>query len=185
MADAIRNDPIKWNEAILGCVCAEDGRPSRAHLSRPSSRPRDDYLQTILKPSAWGGAIELTILAAHYSTEIASVDVETGRVDRFTPPPEADSGNRAIVIYSGIHYDATSVSPMLDAPEEFHQTIMSRGSEDEDEMILAAKKLADALRAKRAFTNTATFDLKCQVRPEQLRDEEANVISCCRSVAKV
>ena len=106
-------------------------------------------------------------MAAHYNTEIASVDVETGRVDRFTPPPEADSGNRAIVIYSGIHYDATSISPMLDAPEDFHQTIVSKdsSSEDEDEILLAAKKLADMLRAKRAYTNTATFDLKCQVRP--------------------
>ena len=64
--------------------------------------------------------------------EIDSVDVETGRVDRFTPPPEADSGNRAIVIYSGIHYDATSLAPMLDCPEEFHQTIMSRGEGDDD-----------------------------------------------------
>ena len=139
-------------------------RPSRAPSA---SRPRQEYIQTILKPSAWGGAIELSILAQHYRTEIASVDVETGRVDRFTPPPEADSGSRAIVIYSGIHYDAASVSPMLDAPEDFHQTIVRRGaegSEDEDEMLLAAKKLADALRAKRAYTNTATFDLKCQVR---------------------
>ena len=60
---------------------------------------------------------------------------------------------------------------MLDCPEEFHQTIMSgqgatkKGEEDEeDEVLAAAKKLADALRAKRAYTNTATFDLKCQVR---------------------
>ena len=60
---------------------------------------------------------------------------------------------------------------MLDCPEEFHQTIMSgqgatkKDEEDEeDEVLVAAKKLADALRAKRAYTNTATFDLKCQVR---------------------
>ncbi|CDO68300.1 hypothetical protein BN946_scf184799.g27 [Trametes cinnabarina] len=149
VADAIRRDPVKWNEAILG------------------SRPREEYIQTILKPSAWGGAIELTILAEHYGTEIDSVDVETGRVDRFEPPPEKDTGNRAVVIYSGIHYDATSVSPMIDAPDEFHQTIWSKGGKgdegEEDEMLKAAKKLADALRAKRAYTNPATFDLKCQI----------------------
>lgn len=59
---------------------------------------------------------------------------------------------------------------MLDAPDEFHQTIMSRGvgggaveDGDDDEMLQAAKKLAGALRAKRAYTNTATFELKCQV----------------------
>ena len=138
--------------------------PAQVHVCR---RPREEYIQTILKPSAWGGAIELSILAQHYSTEIASIDVETGRIDRFTPPPEADSGNRAIVIYSGIHYDATSIAPMLDAPDDFHQTIMTKGKGDDDEkdeMLQAAKKLADTLRAKRAYTNTATFDLKCQVR---------------------
>ncbi|KAI0362077.1 OTU-domain-containing protein [Trametes cingulata] len=169
VADAIREDPIKWDEAILG-------------------RPREEYIRTILKPNAWGGAIELSILAEHYGTEIASVDVETGRVDRFAPPPEKDTGNRAIVIYSGIHYDATSVAPMLDAPDEFHQTIWSRsggkaaeaerdgedagGGEEEDEMLKAAKKLADALRAKRAYTNTATFDLKCQICGKGLKGEK-------------
>ncbi len=99
------------------------------------------------------------------------MDVETGRIDHFTPPPETDSGNRAIVIYSGIHYDATSIAPMLDAPDDFHQTIMNGGGgggkdgeDDDDEMLMAARKLADTLRGKRAYTNTATFDLKCQVR---------------------
>ncbi|KAI0748106.1 OTU-domain-containing protein [Daedaleopsis nitida] len=155
VADAIRKDPVKWDEAILG-------------------RSREDYIQTILKPAAWGGAIELSILAQHYSTEIASVDVETGRIDRFSPPPETDSGNRAIVIYSGIHYDATSIAPMLDAPEDFHQTIMTRGKgdDDKDEMLVAAKKLADTLRAKRAYTNTATFDLKCQICGKGLKGEK-------------
>ncbi|KAI0374873.1 OTU-domain-containing protein [Pilatotrama ljubarskyi] len=166
VADAIRKDPIKWDEAILG-------------------RPREEYIQTILRPTAWGGAIELSILAEHYGTEIASVDVETGRVDRFTPPPEKDTGNRAVVIYSGIHYDATSVAPMLDAPDEFHQTIWSRDNgkgkaaeaqegdgENDDEMLQAARKLADALRAKRAYTNTATFDLKCQICGKGLKGEK-------------
>ncbi|TFK83502.1 OTU-domain-containing protein [Polyporus arcularius HHB13444] len=152
VADAIRKDPVKWDESILGM-------------------PREQYIQTILKPSAWGGAIELAILAQHYNTEIASVDVETGRIDHFTPPPETDSGNRAIVIYSGIHYDATSVAPMLDAPDEFHQTILTKGKED-DEMLQAAKKLADALRAKRAYTNTATFELKCEICGQGLKGEK-------------
>ncbi|OBZ75522.1 Ubiquitin thioesterase OTU1 [Grifola frondosa] len=77
VADAIRKDPIKWDDATLG-------------------RSREDYISTILKPSSWGGAIELSILASHYSTEIASIDVETGRIDHFTPPPEHDSKNRCI-----------------------------------------------------------------------------------------
>ena len=104
------------------------------------------------------------MLAKHYATEIASVDVETGRVDKFAPPPGVDSGNRCVLVYSGIHYDAATVAPILDAPDDFHQTILPRQSSgDDDPVLVAAKKLADKLRAKKAFTNTATFDLRCEV----------------------
>ena len=146
-------------------------------------RPREDYIATILKPSTWGGAIELTILASHYSTEIASVDVETGRVDHFTPPPAKDSGNRCVVVYSGIHYDAATLAPMLDAPADFHQTVMPvTGEGDSDSVIVAAKKLADKLRAKRAYTNTATFTIRCQVGCLSFRllesAEDCRLVSC-------
>ena len=53
---------------------------------------------------------------------------------------------------------------MLDAPADFHQTVMPiTGEGDSDPVIVAAKKLADKLRAKRAYTNTATFTIRCQV----------------------
>lgn len=118
----------------------------------------------ILKPTTWGGAIELTILAKYYGTEICSVDVETGRIDHFTPPAEQSTRNRCILIYSGIHYDAATVAPFPDSPDVFHQTVFPIQSEgDGDPILVAARKLADRLRAKKAYTNTATFDLKCQV----------------------
>ena len=47
--------------------------------------PLAQYASTITKPSTWGGAIDLGILAACYKTEICSIDVESGRVDRFEP----------------------------------------------------------------------------------------------------
>lgn len=123
-----------------------------------------------MKPSTWGGAIELAILAKHYGTEISSIDVETGRIDHFAPSPEVGSENRSILIYSGIHYDAATLAPIKDAPEDFHQTIIPvRGSTPETDPILkAAQGLADKLRAKKAFTNTSTFTLKCEVRTSQL-----------------
>ncbi len=81
------------------------------------------YIQTILKPATWGGAIELGILAKHYGVEIASIDVETGRIDHFSPPDNSHSGMRCILVYSGIHYDAASLAPTSDAPSEWHQTL--------------------------------------------------------------
>ncbi|KAH7929706.1 OTU-domain-containing protein [Leucogyrophana mollusca] len=154
VADGIRSDMETYNEAILG-------------------QPRDQYIATILKPSTWGGAIELGVLAKHYGTEIASIDVETGRIDRFEPPPAVSSGNRCVLVYSGIHYDAASLAPMSDAPPEWHQTVFPIVSADEqDPILVAAKKLADILRSKKAFTNTSTFDLKCEDCGKGLKGEK-------------
>lgn len=63
VADTIRDDPFTWSEAVLGME-------------------PEQYRQRILKKTTWGGAIELAILSQVYSTEIDSVDVQSGRVDR-------------------------------------------------------------------------------------------------------
>jgi len=154
VVEGIQKDPETFNEAILGMA------PSQ-------------YIATILKPTSWGGAIELTVLAAHYRAEIASIDVETGRIDRFTPR-DAGTGMRCILIYSGIHYDAASLAPMADAPVEWHQTLfpVESNDSDADPTLVAAKKLAAILRSKKAFTNTATFDLKCEQCGQGLKGEK-------------
>jgi len=155
VADGIRSDPETYSEAILGMLPAQ-------------------YIQTILKPTSWGGAIELGILAKHYGAEIASIDVETGRVDHFSPPDSNNNGMRCILIYSGIHYDAASLAPMRDARNEWHQTLfpVSPMDSETDPVLVAAKKLADILRTKRAYTNTNTFDLKCEQCGKGLKGEK-------------
>ncbi|KAI0321658.1 hypothetical protein OF83DRAFT_1050894 [Amylostereum chailletii] len=155
VADAIRVDPETWNDAILG-------------------RPTADYISTILSPNSWGGAIELSILASHYSTEIASIDVETGRIDRFEPPPgRVSSGNRVLLIYSGIHYDAAVLAPEINAPPEWCASVfpVSEGAAD-DALMKAFQELAGKLRTKRKYTNTATFDLKCEICGKGLKGEK-------------
>lgn len=127
--------------------------------TRADRRPRDEYIRTILSPNSWGGAIELTILAAHYRTEIASIDVETGRIDRFGDEGEG----RALLIYSGIHYDAAVLAPEPSAPQDFCVSVVPSGGTEGEHVLEALRVLATKLRAKRAYTNTATFDLKCEV----------------------
>jgi ubiquitin thioesterase OTU1 len=132
-------------------------------LSFFERRPRDEYIRTILSPNSWGGAIELTILAAHYGIEITSIDVETGRIDHFGPTSGAGE-SRALLIYSGIHYDAAVLAPEPDAPQEFCASVVPASGAEGERVIEALGVLATKLRAKRAYTNTATFDLKCEVR---------------------
>jgi len=146
VADTIRNDSVQYDEAFLG-------------------QPREQYMSTIVKPTAWGGAIELSIFADYFQTEISSFDVETGRCDRFG---EDRYDNRCIIMYSGIHYDAVSLAPTHTAPLDFHQTVFPinlRGIFD------AAGQLAEKRRSKKAYTNTATFDLRCQVCGKGLKGE--------------
>ncbi|KAG9318851.1 hypothetical protein JVU11DRAFT_956, partial [Chiua virens] len=156
VADGIRGDLETYNEAILGA-------------------PRDNYIANILKPSTWGGAIELGILAKYFNTEIASIDVETGRIDQFSPP-SGRAGDRCIVVYSGIHYDAATVAPTENAPNEWHQSIFpirtKNSANTSDPILEAAKKLATMLRERKAFTNTTTFDLKCEQCGKGLKGEK-------------
>lgn len=138
IASAIRNDPESYPDVVLG-------------------RPRDTYIQAILQPNTWGGAIELAILSKHYRTEICSVDVATSRIDQFGHGEYTD---RVVVIYSGIHYDALALTPDVSAPKDFDTTVFSV-TEETGFILQAATQLAARLKARHYYTDTANFSLKC------------------------
>ncbi|KAI0306309.1 OTU-domain-containing protein [Multifurca ochricompacta] len=152
VAEAIQRDPETWSDAVLG-------------------HPREEYIHRILSPNSWGGAIELTILAAHYGAEIASVDVETGRIDRFGPH-DSEVENRALLIYSGVHYDAAVLAPAPDAPQEFCASLVPAVGAEGDRILDALQALATKLREKHAYTNMATFDLRCEVCGKGIKGEK-------------
>ncbi|KAF9283563.1 ubiquitin-specific protease otu1, partial [Linnemannia elongata] len=99
-----------------------------------------EYCEWIKKENSWGGAIELAIFSDHYKIEIDSIDVSTTRVDRFG---EGQYSQRALVMYSGIHYDAVALTPSLDIPAECDQTQFDTSSED---ILTAGIQLAAKLK---------------------------------------
>ncbi|KAH7102387.1 OTU-domain-containing protein [Auriculariales sp. MPI-PUGE-AT-0066] len=149
-ADTIRQDEIQYDEALLG-------------------QPRESYMTAIQNPLTWGGGIELSIFSTHYKTEITSIDVESGRTDRFGEG--SGHANRCFVLYSGVHYDAVSRAPMADAVgvPEFHETLFSV---DDGAAMAGALELATKLREQRKFTNTSTFDLLCEICRQGLKGEK-------------
>ncbi|WVQ85009.1 hypothetical protein IAT38_007173 [Cryptococcus sp. DSM 104549] len=147
VAEAIKDDPFTYSEVMLG-------------------QPVDDYVKKIQQPETWGGAIELSIFSKHYKTEIASFDVATGRCDRFGQD-EYDS--RCLLVYSGIHYDALSLSPIEAAPPSFHTTVFPT---TDTVLLTTADKLIAQLRARHYYTDTATFDLRCGVCKVGLKGEK-------------
>ncbi|QSL65923.1 hypothetical protein MERGE_003060 [Pneumocystis wakefieldiae] len=129
VAQTIQNDPATYSDAILG-------------------RSRDEYCRWINKTNSWGGAIEILILANHFEIEICSIDVATGRTDRF------GEGRLmcGFIVYSGIHYDAIALTPMSGASPNFDTTIFSV----EDLNI-------------HYYTDTSNFLLKCKMCKTNLR----------------
>jgi len=138
IADTIKNDPINFNDAILG-------------------KPVEEYIKYIQKPNTWGGYIELLIFSDYFKIEICSVDVKTNRIDRFG---EGKYKEMVFLVYNGIHYDAVALKPFEEAPEEYERTIFES---NEEYLVGALKALGENLKKNKLFTDTANFKLKCGV----------------------
>ncbi|KAK3839445.1 MAG: hypothetical protein JOS17DRAFT_729163 [Linnemannia elongata] len=147
VAKAIDANPDAYSDVVLG-------------------RPRKEYCEWIKKENSWGGAIELAIFSDHYKIEIDSIDVSTNRIDRFG---EGQYSQRALVMYSGIHYDAVALTPSLDIPAECDQTQFETSSE---EILTAGIQLAAKLKQAHKYTDLATFTLRCSVCQIGLKGEK-------------
>lgn len=103
IAESIRADPIEFSEVILGyVVCPNEGTPwcTDTFLAQNFRHEPETYIKKILSPDTWGGAIELRIFSEHFQVEINSVDIATGRVDRYGE--ERDYAQKIFVVYSGM-----------------------------------------------------------------------------------
>ncbi|KAG0309857.1 ubiquitin-specific protease otu1, partial [Linnemannia gamsii] len=151
VAKAIDTNPDAYPDVVLG-------------------RPRKEYCEWIKKENSWGGAIELAIFSDYYKIEIDSIDVSTNRVDRFgNVEREGQYDQRALVMYSGIHYDAVALTPSLDIPAECDQTQFETASED---ILTAGIQLASKLKQAHKYTDLATFTLRCSVCQIGLKGEK-------------
>ncbi|KAI8911063.1 ubiquitin thioesterase OTU1-like protein [Gorgonomyces haynaldii] len=137
VANVIMSDPDRYNAVFLG-------------------RSNQEYCQWILNPKSWGGAIEISIFSEQLQMEIISLDVSTGRMDRFG---EGTYKSSAFVMYSGIHYDAIVLTPHLGASKDFDQTVF----EDAEVLIPAVSSLGALWKKKHKYTDVANFTLKCGV----------------------
>ncbi|KAL8872314.1 MAG: hypothetical protein Q9174_002038 [Haloplaca sp. 1 TL-2023] len=122
----------------------------------------DDYCRWIQTEDAWGGAIELNVLSQQFDIEICSVDVQTSRVDRFNE----GMPKRCILVYSGIHYDTIAVSQSnpytMDGYALPEEDIKIFDAQD-DAVLAAALELCGELKKKHYYTDTAGFQVRCNI----------------------
>ncbi|KAN0101890.1 ubiquitin thioesterase OTU1 [Hyaloscypha variabilis] len=143
IAQAIRSNPELYTKVVL-------------------EQEPENYCQWIQTQDAWGGAIELGILAQHFEVEICSIDVQSGRVDKYNE----GALTRCILVYSGIHYDTIVSSPsdyphsVASNPPEFDTRIWDS---DDAEILEKAKALCKKLNAKHYYTDTGGMAIKCKI----------------------
>ncbi|KAL8775005.1 MAG: hypothetical protein Q9209_000484 [Squamulea sp. 1 TL-2023] len=125
-------------------------------------KPPDDYCRWIQTEDAWGGAIELNVLSRQFDIEIISVDVQTLRVDRYNEGMH----KRCILVYSGIHYDTIALSQS----DPYSMEGYAQPEEDvkifdpaDDAVLAAAVELCAELQKRHYFTDTAVFQVRCNV----------------------
>eukprot|EP00189_Rhodosorus_marinus_P007293 CAMPEP_0184752292 /NCGR_PEP_ID=MMETSP0315-20130426/43502_1 /TAXON_ID=101924 /ORGANISM="Rhodosorus marinus, Strain UTEX LB 2760" /LENGTH=322 /DNA_ID=CAMNT_0027231613 /DNA_START=84 /DNA_END=1052 /DNA_ORIENTATION=+ len=138
VANGVRDQPHFYTEVTLG-------------------KSNQEYQSWILRETSWGGAIELSILADHFKTEIAAIDVKTTRMDCYGEGKNYEL--RGYLLYDGIHYDALALALGGESNRELDVTLFA--SKD---LVAQTKAIALAQREKKrkAYTDTANFKLKCQ-----------------------
>ncbi|KAI4197617.1 MAG: hypothetical protein LQ346_002962 [Caloplaca aetnensis] len=143
VASHIQNNQDEYNEVVL-------------------EKPPDDYCRWIQTEHAWGGAIELNVLSRQFGIEICSIDVATLRVDRFNEGVE----KRCILVYSGIHYDTIALSQSdpysMDGYAQPADDVKIFDSTD-DVVLAAALELCGELKKRHYFTDTAGFQIRCNI----------------------
>lgn len=137
VAQGVQRDPVLYNEAILG-------------------RSPDEYCKWISYSDSWGGGIELSILSQEFDVEIASIDVQTLRVDRFNE----GRPRRCILVYSGIHYDTIAFVPS-GSPTYSPENDVKLFDSNDDVILEAARELCGQLKKQKYYTDTQKFDIKC------------------------
>ncbi|KAF9701924.1 hypothetical protein EKO04_000461 [Ascochyta lentis] len=139
VAQSIQRDPEYYNDAIL-------------------QRSPDDYCKWIQYADSWGGGIELSILSQEFDIEIASINVQDLRVDRFNE----GRPRRCILVYSGIHYDTIAFVPYGSSTFSPENDVKLFDASD-DVMLEAARQLCGELKKQKYYTDTQKFDIKCNI----------------------
>ena len=144
------NVATQMRELIAGVVMSDPVTYTDAFLDKSN----EDYCKWIQNSESWGGAIEVAILSNYYGIEIAVVDTQNTRVNRFGE--DKNYKERVFLIYDGIHYDPL----MMESPDPTLPPI-TKFSTSNQEVLSMALELAAEAKASRQFTDVHKFSLRC------------------------
>lgn len=119
-------------------------------------KSKAEYARWILQPNSWGGALELSIFAQSYATEIYALDVINGIGSCFGE--DAGFSKRVFVIFDGIHYDAIALTPV----EEIQDLDVTEFKPWDSPVEQLALDFVKKENKAGHFTDTQNFQILCQ-----------------------
>ena len=112
--------------------------------------PKVEYIENINDLSTWGGGIELKIFSDIFKIQIASIDVQSGRVDIFGETKNYEK--RIYLVYNGVHYDPLVCNENESSESETDLTIFN--SDDYTKLIMF-KDYVESIRSKGEYVDTS------------------------------
>jgi ubiquitin thioesterase OTU1 len=138
VAQGIQADTDRFNEVVL-------------------EKTPDEYCRWIQTENAWGGATEIIIIAESFGVEVCAVNLQDCSVQRFNEGQQM----RVFLVYSGIHWDALASNaigkwgqPEIDVTQFDAQDV---------EIEQKAIEIGKLLSATGYYTNTTSFEIKCNI----------------------
>ena len=113
--------------------------------------PKEDYIENIQNPSTWGGAIELKLFSDMLQIEIASIDVQSNRVDIFGQ--DKNYPQRIYVLYNGVHYD-----PLVMAYTEDSKDDITNFASDDNETLISLHEYVKVFKDVGDFVDLANMN---------------------------
>lgn len=149
-----------YRQAVANAIA---GSSSELELSEAElGKSPAEYAEYISRQDIWGGGIELSVLSKLLRTEVAAVEVRSGRL--YTFGEGKGYSQRVYLVFDGIHYDALhrkngdgSITTVFTVEDE-----AARAS------VLA---VAGKLREGAQFVDLAGFTLRCGVCQQGLTGE--------------
>lgn len=133
VASVVSRNPSVYSEAFLG-------------------RPNAEYCAWIMSENAWGGAIELSILAERHAVVLAAFDIKTMRCDRYGEGRQFPK--IGFLVYDGIHYNYMAEAHSGKADVCLFDV-------NDSKAFNAAKEKAQKEHNEHKYTDTQAFSLIC------------------------
>jgi ubiquitin thioesterase OTU1 len=153
-----RSRTIESARQMRGVVVQELLRQGELYSEVVLGKAPKDYVAWITGDNAWGGAIELGVLAQHFGVQVAVWDVQSKRMDLYEPEDRA--AKRMYLLYDGLHYDPFALAAAEGAPEAQDECMFAQEDAAARE---GAQQLTAKLHEAHAFTDTTKFSLRCLV----------------------